>query len=105
MKMKTLIALGATGLLSACVADDTTPQYQTAPVVQTQGDGSDLADFVGAKAGQAENGLQLRGYSLVRTEGLTAFWYNASNSTCARIVTSQGKYVSVTAQPLSVCGY
>lgn len=98
MYVKTLTAICVASLLTACV--DTTDQ----PVSQTPGDGSDLAGFVGAKAGQAENGLQVRGYSLVRTEGLTAYWYNASNLTCAKIVTSQGKYSSVDVVPLSNCG-
>lgn len=103
MKIQIIATICAAGLLSACVEVADQPPIVLSPAVQPAGDGSDLAGFVGAKAGQAENGLRVRGYNLVRTEGLTAFWYNPSNRTCARIVTSQGKYSSVTAVPLTNC--
>ena len=97
MKLTYLAMIGTALAVSACV--ETTEQ----PATQSPGDASDLAGFVGAKGGQAEGGLQARGYSLVRTEGLTAYWYNPSNTTCARIVTSDGRYSSVTGVPLANC--
>jgi len=93
-----MLTLGAVLALSACM-DTTTEPVSTAP-----GDASDLAGMVGAKAGQAEMGLTNRGYSLVKTEGLTAYWYNPGNRTCAKIVTSDGRYSSITVAPLSTCG-
>ena len=68
------------------------------------GDISDLANFKGARAGQAEGGLHNLGYTLARTQGLKAYWYNSSRNACAEIVTSQGRYESVTQAALSECG-
>ena len=56
----------------------------------------DLSSFQGARAGQAEMGIQNLGYEAVRTEGLTTYWRNGSTGACARIVTSNGRYSSVT---------
>ena len=56
----------------------------------------DLTAFQGAKAGQAEMGIQNLGYEAVRTQGLTTYWQNRSTGACARIVTSDGRYSSVT---------
>ena len=56
----------------------------------------DLTAFQGAKAGQAEMGIQNLGYQPVRTQGLTTYWRNGSTGACARIVTSNGRYSSVT---------
>ena len=63
----------------------------------------DLSAFVGARAGQAEGGLQARGYEPTRTKGLTTFWFNRGTGSCARIVTSNGRYESVTMVPASNC--
>ena len=63
----------------------------------------DLSAFQGARAGQAEGGLRARGYELVRTEGLTAYWFNRGTGSCARIVTSDGRYSSVTMVPAGRC--
>ena len=89
--------IGTALIVSGCV--ETTDQ----PASQGPGDASELAGFVGAKGGQAEGGLQARGYGPVRTEGLTTYWYNPTNNTCARIVTSEGRYSSVTGVPLANC--
>jgi hypothetical protein len=64
----------------------------------------DLADFVGAKGGQAEMGLNNKGYQLARTEGLTAFWWNAGSGSCARIVTADGRYQSIDMVSPADCG-
>lgn len=63
----------------------------------------DLSAFVGARAGQAEGGLIARGYEATRSEGLTTFWFNRSTGRCARIVTSNGRYESVTFVSASSC--
>ncbi|MCT8973793.1 lipoprotein [Microbaculum marinisediminis] len=65
---------------------------------------ADIADMVGAKGGQAEMGLNARGYELARTKGLTAFWWNASTSTCAQIVTSDGRYKTINSVAPNNCG-
>ena len=66
--------------------------------------GNDLADFVGAKGGQAEMGLTNKGYELARTEGLTAFWWNAGSGACAKIVTADGRYQSIDMVSPNDCG-
>lgn len=63
----------------------------------------DLTAFEGARAGQSEMGIQNLGYELVRTQGLTSFWFNRSTGACARITTSNGRYSSVTMLPAQDC--
>ena len=67
------------------------------------GSSTDVTDFEGARAGQAEGGLQALGYEPVRTEGLTTFWYNYDTGACARIRTSNGRYSDVTMLPAGDC--
>ena len=67
------------------------------------GSSSDLSSFEGARAGQAEMGIQNLGYELIRTEGLTAFWFNRATGACARITTSDGRYSDVTMLPAQDC--
>jgi hypothetical protein len=67
------------------------------------GSASDLSSFQGARAGQAEMGIQNLGYELIRTEGLTAYWFNRSTGACARIVTADGVYQSITMLPAQDC--
>jgi len=69
---------------------------------QSQGDGlprvgsaEDLSEFEGARAGQAEVGIQALGYEAIRSEGLTTFWYNRETGACAQIVTTDGRYAKV----------
>lgn len=82
------------------VACDAGTVSRGAPAV---GSATDLSSFVGARAGQAEMGLQNLGYDAVRTEGLTAFWFNRATGACARIVTGDGRYQSVTMIPAEDC--
>jgi len=63
----------------------------------------DLSAFEGARAGQAEMGLQNLGYQAVRTQGLTTYWFNSQTGACARITTSNGRYSSVTMLPSGDC--
>lgn len=83
--------------LSACVVEET---QTSAPVV---GSSSDLSSFEGARAGQAENGIRSRGYEPVRTQGLTTYWFNRETGACAEVVTSDGRYSSVTMLPAGDC--
>lgn len=98
MKLKFAILSLLVLPLAACVED--TGSSSGLPAV---GNSSDLSSFEGARAGQSEMGIQNLGYELVRTEGLTAFWFNRSTSACARIVTSDGRYSSVTMLPSGDC--
>lgn len=98
MTFKTLGVFAAVCLIAAC--DDTGSTTASTPSV---GSASDLSSFEGAKAGQAEMGIQNLGYELIRTEGLTAYWFNRSTGACAQIVTAEGRYSSVTMLPPGDC--
>ena len=67
------------------------------------GSSSDLIAFEGARAGQAEMGIQNLGYELIRSEGLTSFWFNRDTGACARIQTADGRYSDVTMLPAEDC--
>ena len=95
---KLLLGAAAFVALSGCV--DTSSPATGQPSV---GSSSDLTAFEGARAGQAEMGIQNLGYELIRTEGLTAFWFNRSTGACARITTSDGRYSDVTMLPAGDC--
>lgn len=98
MKLQTLVLpILALGLLAACDAP------ATAPGTPAVGSASDLSSFEGARAGQAEMGIQNLGYELIRTEGLTAFWFNRATGACARVTTSDGRYSDVTMLPAGDC--
>lgn len=94
---RTIIILVAAAALSACVEDTASTQM---PAV---GSASDLSSFQGARAGQAEMGIQNLGYELIRTQGLTAYWFNRSTGACAQIVTADGRYQSITMLPAEDC--
>jgi len=64
----------------------------------------ELESFVGARAGQAEMGLQNLGYENERSKGLTGYWWNAAEAVCVAIVTSQGRYRSIDIVKPSQCG-
>lgn len=65
---------------------------------------TDITSFEGARAGQAENGIRNLGYEIARQEGLTTYWLNSSTQDCARIVTGDGRYQSVTRVSSTECG-
>ena len=69
----------------------------------TIGSSTDLTAFEGARAGQAEMGIQNLGYELIRSEGLTSFWFNRDTGACARITTSDGRYSDVSMMPSNDC--
>lgn len=96
VKITGLIAVVAT--LAAC-------QEVSAPAVgqPSVGSSSDLSSFVGAKGGQAEMGIMNLGYELVRSKGLTSYWFNKSTGACAEITTSDGRYSSINMLPSGDC--
>ncbi|MCA0930672.1 hypothetical protein [Ruegeria profundi] len=94
------MAIGAAAIvgLVGCVATSS-----PTPGQPSVGSSSDLTAFEGARAGQAEMGIQNLGYELIRTEGLTAFWFNRSTGACARVTTSDGRYSDITMLPAGDC--
>ncbi|WP_254442665.1 hypothetical protein [Ruegeria arenilitoris] len=85
--------------LAAC----DTPSTSIKPGQPAIGSSSDLTAFEGARAGQAEMGIQNLGYELIRSEGLTSFWSNRDSGACARITTADGRYSDVTMLPSEDC--
>jgi hypothetical protein len=101
--------LAAMAALAGCVVatdggsaqqQPATPPAQSAPTV---GSASDLSAFQGARAGQAEMGIQNLGYEPIRTQGLTTWWFNRETGACARIRTANGRYEEVTMLPAGDC--
>lgn len=96
---KLLIAVAGLFALGACV-EDSSSSSSNAPTV---GSSTNVSSFEGARAGQAENGLRNLGYTPVRSQGLTTWWFNRSTGACARITTSDGRYSDVTMLPAEDC--
>ena len=67
------------------------------------GSSTDLSAFEGARAGQAEMGIRNLGYELIRSDGLTSYWFNRATGACAAITTSDGRYSNVTMLPAGDC--
>ena len=85
--------------LAGCVEDT----GSTAPGTPSVGSSTDLTAFEGARAGQAEMGVQNLGYELIRSEGLTSYWFNRDTGACAAITTSDGRYSNITMLPAEDC--
>ena len=62
-----------------------------------------LESFEGARAGQAEMGIQALGYEIVENQGLTNLWYNKMTGQCYAVTTNQGRYASIKARDASEC--
>jgi hypothetical protein len=97
--MKAAICLVAIASAAGCATTTTT----TTPGQPAVGSSTDLTAFEGARAGQAEMGIQNLGYELVRTKGLTAYWFNRDTGACAAITTSDGRYSNVDMLPAEDC--
>ncbi len=103
--MKSLKIIGGLiglAMLAGCV-DDTGPSSGPSVGTPAIGSSNDLSSFEGARAGQAEMGIQNLGYQAVRTQGLTTWWFNQSTGACAQITTSNGRYSDVTMLPSGDC--
>jgi hypothetical protein len=104
---------GTSSCARVVTADGRYQSVDTVAPAQCQGSGAsstvaggpppDIADMVGARAGQAEMGMNSRGYAATRTSGLTSFWWNQSTGVCAQIVTSDGRYQSISAVAPNAC--
>lgn len=97
LKLRMAVVAAAILPLAACVEDTGS---SGAPVV---GSSSDLSSFQGARAGQAEMGIQNLGYELIRTQGLTQYWFNRSTGACAEMTVGDGRYQSVRMLPAEDC--
>ena len=95
--MKATALLGAALGLAAC---DDGSSSSGQPAV---GSSSDLSAFQGAPAGQAEMGIRNLGFELIRSDGLTNYWFNRETGACAAITMAQGVYSSVTMLPADDC--
>jgi len=101
MKSKVLFVIG-TACIAALAAWDESDGLVDASA-PTVGSSSDLSSFEGARAGQAEMGIQSLGFELIRSEGLTSYWLNKDTGACARITTSEGRYSDVPMLPSGDC--
>lgn len=67
-----------------------------------------LEDMIGARAGQAENGVRARGYELIRADRgddrSYTYWWSAARRQCVTIATMDGRYASVTPTLPPDCG-
>lgn len=100
--MKTTYVAGLAMLLTLSACDETTTSNPL-PEQPAVGSATDLTSFQGARAGQAEMGIRSLGYESIRSEGLTTYWFNRATGACAEIVTSDGRYSSVTMLPAEDC--
>ncbi len=96
LKMRTTAIATPLLLLAAC--DD--GATNSAPAV---GSTTDLTPFQGARAGQAELGIQNLGYEIVRNDGLTNYWFNRETGACAAVTTSEGRYSNIVMLPADDC--
>jgi len=64
---------------------------------------TDLTYLQGARAGQAEMSITNQGYELVRSDGLTSYWFNRANGSCAAITTDDGRYSNIDMLPAGDC--
>lgn len=101
MSHKYRILTGTVALvaLAGCVEDTGSGSTGTPSV----GSSTDLTAFEGARAGQAEMGIRNLGYELIRSDGLTSYWFNRATGACAAITTSDGRYSNVTMLPAGDC--
>jgi hypothetical protein len=108
-KIKPVLGVVALTILAGCVVateEAAPPPASTPPAAATApmaGSATDLTAFEGARAGQAEMGIQNLGYEPIRTDGLTTWWFNRETGACARITTADGRYSDVTMLPAGDC--
>jgi hypothetical protein len=79
-----------------------TPVTPEAGATETPAVGASVArlrDLVGSRAGQAENVIEQRGYSFVRSEpsgdAMVSYWREANTNACVIIRTFDGRYASI----------
>ncbi|MCU0986589.1 MAG: hypothetical protein MUC89_16910 [Acetobacteraceae bacterium] len=110
--MNKIILLGASLLALSLLLSACQPPAQqqpapgqttaTAPAAQPASPPG-VGDLVGARAAGGESTMEARGYSVARTQGLTAYWWHTAGS-CVRVVTANGRYSVVERTAASNCG-
>ena len=60
-------------------------------------------DLIGARAGQGENSLRDRGYTLDHTDGGVQYWWNARDGECINLFVDNGRYDTIDRRPNSEC--
>jgi hypothetical protein len=100
ISIKATLCLVAIAAAAGCATSTTTTTSPGQPAV---GSSSDLSAFEGARAGQAEMGIQNLGYEGVRTMGLTAFWLNRVTGACAGFTRWVGRYSNFYMLPAEDC--
>ena len=103
MKKLTFLMVMALSGLSGCAGGEVSDPMVMSAGQPAVGSSTDLRAFEGARAGQSEMGIQSLGYQLIRTQGLTAYWFNPATGACAEIVTADGRYGSVRMLPAEDC--
>ena len=86
------------------VPASTLPPGMASTGTAASGAPTDLADLVNARAPGAEAQMKARGYAAVNYQGGAAFWWNATTTVCARVVTAKGRYQSITTTTARYCG-
>jgi hypothetical protein len=60
-------------------------------------------DLIGARAGQGENSLRNRGYTLDHTDGGVQYWWNSRDRECINLFIDNGRYDTIDRRPDSEC--
>jgi hypothetical protein len=111
MRHSTIAATVSLGLALGLAACGQTAQQASPPPAQPAPAATpavapaapSVADLVGARAAGGESTMQARGYTVARTQGLTAYWWHPAGN-CVRVVTANGRYSVVQQAAASNCG-
>lgn len=103
----TMIALAgcqSTGDDAGAVPASAIPPAMAATATASDGAPADIADLVNARTAGAKSQMQARGYAVVSYQGGAAFWWNPTTTICARVVTANGRYQTITTATARYCG-
>lgn len=65
----------------------------------------DLSDLIGIRASSLDDSMGGRGYTYVKSDGLTQYWWNSSSKACVWAVTDNGIISSIQSSSASDCGH
>ncbi len=65
---------------------------------------SDLRDLLGARGSSFDGEMESRGYTLIKTMGIAAFWWNGNSNTCVSAAIDNGRISSIQGTSASDCG-
>jgi hypothetical protein len=80
------------------------PAGMAATATAQNGAPADISDLVNARAGSAQSQMQARGYGIARYQGGATFWWNPTTTICARVVSGNGRYQTITTATARYCG-